>query len=89
VNAALFLYGPRLSSSQFNGHPQGSVLGLSLQHVYASELSFIRTADDVLGQLYAENIQTYLPCVTCNAIATFRAMTVATDNLVTLMNCRI
>src|SRR6218665_3559139 len=69
-----------------NCFPQGSVLGLLLYIICTSELGSLLAAQNVLGQLYADDIQVYLHCLASNAIAAVRAMTLATGALVALMS---
>ena len=63
------------------GLPQGSVLGPLLYIIYTSGLASLLAEHAVLGQLYADDIQAYLHCLSSNATSAVRAMSRTLDAL--------
>src|SRR6218665_2255604 len=55
-------------------------------HAYASELGPLFTDCALLGQLYADDVQAYLHCLACDAMATIQAMNLATGAPVAWMS---
>jgi len=60
---------------------QGSVLAPLLYIIYKSEFGPLLAACALLGQLHNDDIQAYLHCLSSDAMAAVRAMTLATGAL--------
>ena len=56
------------------GLPQGSVLGPLLYIIYTSGLTLLLAEHGALGQLYADETQAYMHCMSSKAATTVRAM---------------
>ena len=61
------------------------MLGPFLYAIYSSELGPLLTAHAVRDQLYADDIHTYLHCLTSNAMAAVRALILATGAMVAVL----
>src|SRR6218665_3568168 len=56
------------------GLPQGSLLGPLLYSIYTSGLALLLAEHGALGQLYEDDTQAYMHCVSSKAATTVRAM---------------
>src|SRR6218665_137931 len=54
--------------------PQGSVLGPLLYIFYTSDIASLLTSQEMLGQLYADDVQAYQHCPASYALVTVSAM---------------